>query len=100
MPVLRTAVLIVFVGLGAFTQKQLDTTVNVTPLPPENIPSGTCTSGTAGYLGTGKAKETIPTDRQIGEYVRLRLSQGYSVTLYPQASGKIYTVETCHPRKP
>lgn len=79
------------------------TTVSVTELPPEEIPAGACTQSTSGYLGiVGKDKRerTKLTDQEIGEYVRKRLAEGYSVALYPQASGKMFTVQTCHPKKP
>jgi hypothetical protein len=78
-------------------------TVTVTELPPEAIPAGTCTVSNSGYLGiVGKDKKerTNLTDQEIGEYVRKSLAEGYSVALYPQASGKMFTVQTCHPMKP
>jgi hypothetical protein len=80
---------------------QLQTTVTVTDLPPEKVPGGICTEDTHGYLGAGKGEkvnETKFTDKQVGEYVRIRLAQGYSVALYPQANGKIYAIGTCHSR--
>ena len=82
---------------------QPQTTVTVTELPPEAIPAGTCTASNSGYLGiVGKDKKerTKLTDQEIGEYLRKKLAEGYSVTLYPQASGKMFTVQTCHPTKP
>ena len=78
-------------------------TVTVTELPPEAIPTGTCSASTSGYLGIvgrDKKERTKLTDQEIGEYVRKSLAQGYSVALYPQVSGKIFTQETCHPAKP
>jgi len=78
-------------------------TVSVTELPPEAIPAGTCTTSSSGYLGIvgkDKSERTKLTDQEIGEYVRKRLAEGYSVALYPQASGKMFTVQTCHPAKP
>jgi hypothetical protein len=73
--------------------------ITIKELPPEAIPSGTCTESQAGYLGFTKAgkEQTRLTDKQIGEYVRVRLTQGYSVSLYPQVSGRIYAVATCEP---
>jgi hypothetical protein len=82
---------------------QPQTTVSVTELPPEAIPAGACTQSTSGYLGIverDKKERTKLTDPEIGEYVRKRLAEGYSVALYPQASGKMFTVQTCHPTKP
>jgi hypothetical protein len=102
MRAVRIAVLILAAALTAAAAEP-QTNVTVTQLPPEEIPAGTCISSTGSYLVTGKGEKPSDyklSDKQIGEYIRVRLSQGYSVTLYPQASGKIYTVETCHPRKP
>jgi hypothetical protein len=84
---------------GAYRQ----TTVAVTELPPEVIPVGTCTESTSGFLGVvekDKKERTNLTAEEIGKYVTKSLAQGYSVTLYPQASGKIFTVATCHPTNP
>ena len=66
-------------------------------MPPEPIPHGTCKEDLSGYIGiTKNGKEEIHlTDKQIGEYVRMRLSQGYSIALYPQVSGKIFSIATC-----
>jgi hypothetical protein len=72
-------------------------------VPPEAIPSGTCTESTSGFLGVvGKDKKerTKLTPQEIGEYVSKRLSEGYSVALYPQASGRIFVAADCHPTKP
>lgn len=88
--------LLVFIGVaGAQQPKPI---VVVGEIPPEDIPAGTCTESTAGYLGiVGKDKKerTKFTDKEIGEYVRVRLSQGYSVSLYPQASGKVFAMAHC-----
>jgi hypothetical protein len=76
--------------------------ITVKEFPPEAIPAGTCTQSTSGYLGiVGKDKKerTKLTDQEIGEYVRKRLAEGYSVTLYPQASGKIFTIAICESSK-
>ncbi len=54
----------------------------------------------SGDRGSGQEGTTKLTDQEIGEYVRKRLAEGYSVTLYPQASGKMFTVATCHPTRP
>ena len=95
----RIVVLTVAVAIAAVAQ----TSVSVTELPPEAIPAGTCTQSHTGYLGIvekDKSERTKLTDQEIGEYVRKRLAEGYSVALYPQASGKMFTVQTCHPAKP
>jgi hypothetical protein len=76
--------------------------LSVRELPPEDIPTGTCTESDSGYLGVARDKKerTQLTDQEIGEYVRKSLAQGYSLTLYPQASGKIFAVANCHPTRP
>jgi hypothetical protein len=87
--------------IAAAVAGQLQTTVSVKDLPPEDVPAGNCRADEHGYLGIGKegnVRETKFTDKQIGEYVRIRLDQGYSIALYPQASGKIYVIGTCHSR--
>jgi len=99
---IRVAVLTLAV-IAAAVAGEPQTTVTVTELPPEAIPTGSCKQSTSGYLGiVGKNKQerTKLTDREIGEYVRKRLAEGYSVTLYPQASGKMFTSQTCHPTTP
>jgi len=53
-----------------------------------------------GIVEKDKSERTKLTDQEIGEYVRKRLAEGYSVALYPQASGKMFTVQTCHPKQP
>ncbi len=78
-------------------------TISVSELLPESIPAGTCTQSTSGYVGIVEKdgrERTQLTDQEIGEYVRKRLAEGYSLALYPQASGKMFSVETCHPAKP
>jgi hypothetical protein len=77
--------------------------VTVTELPPEAIPTGNCVQSTSGYLGivgADKSERTKLTDQEIGEYVRKTLAEGYSIALYPQASGKTFTFQTCHSAKP
>lgn len=101
MRLIRIAVLTLAVAPIA-TASLPQTTVTVSELPPETIPEGTCTQSTSGYLGIvgkDKTERTKITDREIGEYVRKRLAEGYSVVLYPQASGKIFTRQTCESLK-
>jgi len=101
MRIARIVLFALFVAMTAASGQQ--TTVAVTELPPEAIPAGVCSQSNAGYLGIvekDKKERTKLTDREIGEYVRKKLAEGYSVTLYPQASGKIFTQQTCHPTKP
>jgi hypothetical protein len=102
MRLARIAVFTLAVAMAAVAGEP-QMTVTVTELPPEPIPAGSCTESNSGYLGivgTDKKERTNLTDQEIGEYVRKRLAEGYSVTLYPQASGKMFTVATCHPTKP
>lgn len=72
-------------------------TITVKELPPEAIPAGTCTESLSGYLGVEKNGKTTSTytPKQIGDYVAKRLSQGYSVTLYPQPNGRVFAIATC-----
>lgn len=96
----RVVILVALAAIAVAAQ----TSVNVSELPPEPIPAGTCTkSEPGGYLGIvekDKRERTKLTDQEIGAYVRKTLAQGYSITLYPQASGKMFTQQTCHPAKP
>jgi hypothetical protein len=75
--------------------------VSIKELPPEAIPIGTCQEDLSGPLFVIKngKEETHLTDKQLGEYVRVRLSQGYSVSLYPQVSGNIFAIATCESSK-
>jgi hypothetical protein len=98
----RVAVLVLAVITGD-TAGQLRTSVSVIELPPEVIPAGACTGSPSGYLGVvekDKTERTKLTDQEVGQYVRKSLAEGYSVTLYPQASGRIFVKATCHPTKP
>lgn len=102
---MRVVIIAIFVlaAIWAAIAGQPQMSVTVTELPPEAIPTGICTQSTSGYLGiVGKDKKerTQLTDQEIGEYVRKGLAEGYSIALYPQASGKMFTVQTCHPTKP
>jgi len=88
---------------GLLVAAQQAQIAKVAELPPEPIPAGTCTQSRSGYLGIvdkGKQERTKLTDQEIGEYVRKALAEGYSIELYPQASGKMFTVQTCHSSKP
>ena len=85
----------------AFSQDFTPPQISVREIPPEPIPVGTCTTDLEGYLGVSKEgkDDTHLTDAQVGEYVRIRLTQGYSVTLYPQVSGKIFAMAKCESAK-
>lgn len=83
----------------AFSQESKSPKVSgVAEAPPEPIPAGTCKQSYSGYLEFqehGKAKNTNLTSQEIGNYVKKRLSEGYSLSLYPQASGRLFVIETC-----
>jgi hypothetical protein len=82
----------------AFSQEPKLPKVSVSELPPEPIPAGTCKESYSGYLEIpdhGKGKNTNLSSQEIGDYVKKRLSEGYSLALYPQASGRLFIVETC-----
>jgi hypothetical protein len=53
-----------------------------------------------GILEKDKNERTKLTAQEIGEGVSKKLAEGYRVTLYPQANGKIFAIATCHPTKP
>jgi len=76
--------------------------ITVTEMPPEAIPPGTCKQSYSGYLEVpdrGKTKNKEFTPQQIGDYVNKRLGEGYSLSLYPQVSGRLFIIETCQPSK-
>jgi hypothetical protein len=94
------ALLLLFSSL-TFGQESKQPHVSIKELLPESIPAGTCKDDASGFLTVTKngKTETHLTDKQLGEYVRVRLSQGYTVTLYPQASGDIFVFATCESAK-
>jgi hypothetical protein len=71
--------------------------ISVHELPPETIPQGTCKQGHSGYLGVEGTKYNRfdLSEKEIGEYVVKKLSEGYSLSLYPQDSGRIFSIATC-----
>ncbi len=85
----------ILVGMAVAGEPQ--TKAHFKDLPPEPFPSGSCKEDAVGYLGTEKGEENGVkfTDKEVGEYIRVRLAQGYSVTLHPQVSGKIFAIATC-----
>ena len=88
--------------LLAESPAQLPSAVKVTETPPEAIPVGTCQHSYSGYLEVqenGKVKVMNLTSPQIGDYVKKRLNEGYSLSLYPQASGRLFIIETCQSKK-
>lgn len=101
MRVLKLIVCAIAITVGAGGQPQ--SAISVKALPPEAIPLGSCIESNSGFLGVvGKdnKERTKLTPREVGEYVTKRLSEGYSVTLYPQTSGRVFAVADCHSTKP
>jgi hypothetical protein len=106
--IVAVCVLAIAVG-GLFTQAQapaspqpINAQITVSELPPEEIPVGSCKESYSGYLEVrehGKIKNKNLTPQQIGEYVEKRLGKGYSLSLYPQASGRLFVIETCQSAK-
>ena len=97
--------LVILLLLSSLTfpqEPKLPEKISVTELPPESIPAGTCKESYSGYLEVpdhGKVKDTKFTSQQIGDYVKKRLGEGYSLSLYPQASGRLFVIETCQSKK-
>jgi hypothetical protein len=92
---------LLLLSLLAFSQEP-KLSVSVSELPPEPFPIATCKNSYSGYLEVserGKVKATNLTSQQIGDYVKKRLSEGYSLSLYPQASGRLFITETCQSKK-
>ena len=81
---------------------QFPASIKVAEMPPEEIPSGTCENSYSGYLEIaehGRLKNKDFTAQQIGDYVKKRLSEGYSLSLYPQISGRVFSIQTCQIKK-
>ena len=95
------ASLVLFSSVG-FSQSTNQPTIHITELPPDPIPAGTCKESYSGYLEIsdhGKIKNTNLTPQQIGSYIKKRLGEGYSLELYPQASRRLFIIETCRTEK-
>jgi hypothetical protein len=96
------AILLLLSSLTFSQEPKLPQKISVAELPPELIPAGSCKESYSGYLEVqdqGKAKATNLTSQQIGNYVKKRLSEGYSMELFPQASGRLFIIETCRTEK-
>lgn len=87
--VLFTAAFLSFVSAQTFTKP----TITVTELPETDVTWGSCKDSTSGYLGDGKNE--VPTASQLGEYTTKRLSEGYSIKMWPQPKGRVFVVATC-----
>lgn len=97
--VLRLFAFFLVLSFLAFSQSFEKPKISVKLLPSENIPKGSCLSSTGGYLGdkNGDDYMLVNADNlKIGEYVVTRLREGYSVEVYPQASGRIFVIAECH----
>ena len=89
---------LLLVSTHVLPQESKPTKVSVSELPPEAFPPATCKESYSGYLEVrerGKTKDKNLTPQQVGEYVKKRLSDGYSLSLFPQASGRFFVIETC-----
>ncbi len=98
MRILRIIGFAFIIAVAAVASDPPQMTVSVTELPPEAIPVGTCRGSYSGYLEVterGKPKKTNFTTQQIGDYVNKRLGEGYSLSLYPQVSGRLFVIESC-----
>lgn len=96
------AILLLFASLTFSQESKLPPKISVAEVPPEQIPAGICRASYSGYLEVKehrKVKDVNLTSQQIGDYVKKRLSEGYSLSLYPQASGRFFVIETCEAQK-
>jgi hypothetical protein len=92
------AALLVLALFGQEPSKPVIAGVKV--LPSEPIPSGSCTSSTAGYIE--KNGRTDFTDAEFGQMILSALKGGYVLTLYPRTKSGIFIFQECataqHPR--
>lgn len=94
---MRTVKILFYSAVAALALCAQPPVIHVRELPPEPIPKGSCSQSHSGYLGVeeydknrfGLSKE------EVGAYVISRISQGYSLSLYPQASGRIFAIAQC-----
>jgi hypothetical protein len=99
---MQIATLLAFWLLAQTTPQQSNSripTPSVVESPPESIPGGTCNESYSGYLEItqdGLVKKTNLTAQEIGDYVKKRLSEGYSLSMYAQVSGRLFVIENCH----
>lgn len=102
MRFLRIAVLSAVLAVTAIAQTENHATATIKEMPPESFPLGICTASMSGFLGVvgadGKERTKL-TPQEIGDYVSKRLSEGYSVELHPQVSGRIFVTADCHSAK-
>jgi hypothetical protein len=96
------AFLLLLSSLAVSQEPKFPQKISVEETPPEPIPTGTCKASYSGYLEItehGEVKDTNLSSQQIGDYVKKRLGEGYSLSLYPQASGRFFVFETCQSKK-
>jgi hypothetical protein len=96
------AFLLLLSSLSFPQEANLPQKISIAEVPPEPIPAGSCKESYSGYLEIsdhGKPKGMDLTPQQIGSYVKKRLNEGYSLSMYPQASGRLFVIETCQFKK-
>ena len=92
---MRIMIVLLLAGMILMAQSA---TIHVRELPPEPIPpGGNCTPSHSGYLGVEEriSNRFALEPSEIGRYVLSRINQGYSLTLYPQASGRMFAMAQC-----
>lgn len=88
--------LVCFLLVGDYVVAQQDRPQirSITVLPSEPVvPSGDCTSSTAGYLEINNKSKL--TDKQIGSAISKYLRHGYIVTAYPATQRGIFVALQC-----
>lgn len=93
------ALAVVSVAMLNAGQPQFPTNITVRELPPEDFPKATCKDSRSGYLEiteTDGHDRTALTNEEIGKYVKERIAEGMSVDIYPQLSGRMFVIATCH----
>jgi hypothetical protein len=66
---------------------------NVTAVPADAVPSGSCTASRSGYLETiGKEKMT---EAKLANFVSSSLRDGYVLTIYPETKNGIFVNMEC-----
>jgi|GEM_PF-3872551 len=64
-------------------------------VPSEQIPAGTCTSSTFGYVEFNGERSGF-TDAEFGKAILSALRQGYVLTIYPSTKSGIFINQECH----
>jgi hypothetical protein len=87
--------LIPILALALFGQEPSKRGVTITPIPPEPIAVGTCTSSTFGYL-EWNGKRTGFTEAEFGHMLMPALRQGDVLTIYPPTKSGTFVNSECH----